>query len=67
MKLSIRKNQKGATVIEYALIAALISISAIVAMGAIGGGVKDKLEEVESALGAPATASVTANPNAPSV
>lgn len=66
MKMSIRKNQKGATVIEYALIAALISIVAILAMGAIGEGVNSKLEEVESALGAPATASVPANPNAPS-
>lgn len=50
MKKLIRKNQKGATVIEYALIAALISIVAIIAMSAIGGKVKAKLDKVDSAI-----------------
>lgn len=44
------KAQRGATVIEYALIAALISIVAIIAMDAIGGKVKGNFEKVESAL-----------------
>ena len=46
------KNEDGATAIEYGLIAALIAVAAIVAMGALGnqlentfGGVENKLEE----------------------
>ncbi len=31
------KNEKGATAIEYGLIAALIAVAAIVAMGQLGG------------------------------
>ena len=32
----LRKQQKGATVIEYALIAALIAVAAVTAMGTLG-------------------------------
>jgi len=35
-KLLSRKNENGATIIEYVLIAALLSIAAIVALGVIG-------------------------------
>ncbi|MCW2338044.1 pilus assembly protein Flp/PilA [Sphingobium sp. B2D3A] len=45
------KNDKGATAIEYGLIAALIAVAAIAGMSAIGGslgntfnGVSDKLD-----------------------
>jgi pilus assembly protein Flp/PilA len=45
------KNEKGATAIEYGLIAALIAVAAIVAMGNVGaalnttfGGVASELE-----------------------
>ncbi len=31
------KNSKGATAIEYGLIAALIAVAAVTAMGALGG------------------------------
>ena len=40
------KNQKGATAIEYGLIAALISLGALAAFGAVG----DSLETVFSSL-----------------
>lgn len=49
------KNKKGATAIEYGLIAALIAVAAIGAMGAVGdelentfGTVSTKLESASS-------------------
>ncbi len=45
-----RKNQKGATVIEYALIAALIAIAAIAAMKTVGTNVSTKFSTAGSAL-----------------
>lgn len=47
---SIKKSQAGATMIEYALIAALISIIAIVALTDVGTAVKTKFEAVVTAL-----------------
>lgn len=46
----LRNKQKGATVIEYALIAALISVAAIVAFNTVGGKVKTTMEGVGTAL-----------------
>jgi pilus assembly protein Flp/PilA len=52
------KNEEGATAIEYGLIAALIAVAAIVAMGALGNnltntfnGVSDELNEANTAGG----------------
>ena len=39
----IRKNEKGATAIEYGLIAALIAVAAISAMGTLGNQIDDTL------------------------
>lgn len=54
---ALRKDEDGATAIEYGLIAALISVAAIVAMSAIGGSldtlfntVSDELDEAEAAI-----------------
>jgi len=44
------KNVKGATAIEYALIASLISVVAIGAMTAVGGGVVTTFNAVAAAL-----------------
>lgn len=51
----LMKNEKGATAIEYGLIAALIAVAAITAMGAVGDSlsdtftsVSDKLEEAQA-------------------
>lgn len=44
------KSEDGATAIEYALIAALVSIVAIVAMGSVGNSVKNSFSVVSSSL-----------------
>ncbi len=44
------KSEDGATAIEYALIAALVSIVAIVAMGSVGNSVSDSFSNVSSSL-----------------
>ena len=54
MKTMIRllKSQDGATAIEYALIAALISVVAIAAIGAVGGNVNNTFNKIASGVGA---------------
>ncbi len=44
------KDEKGATAIEYGLLAALISIAAIAAMTTVGTNLTSKLDEVATAL-----------------
>ena len=44
------KDESGATAIEYGLIAALVSIAAIVAMGAMGNELGDMFNTVASEL-----------------
>jgi len=46
-----RKLQKGATVIEYALIAALVSVAAIVAFSALGTKVNTTMSNVSTSMG----------------
>ena len=46
----LMKNQQGATAIEYTLIAALISVAAIVAMGNVGSKVSGVMTNVASAM-----------------
>jgi len=43
--------QKGATVIEYALIAALVAIVAIAGLSLLGTNVNSKMSAVGSAIG----------------
>lgn len=47
----MRRDEKGATVIEYALIAALVSIAAIAAFSALGTQVNSTMTRVDNALG----------------
>ncbi len=50
---SIRKilgNNKGATAIEYGLIAALIAVAAIAAMGTLGNNLADTFNEVSTEM-----------------
>ncbi len=42
----LRNTQKGATVIEYALIAALISVAAIFAFGLVGNSVNNTMTTI---------------------
>lgn len=44
------KDESGATAIEYGLIAALIAVAAIVAMGAVGNGLVNTFESVSGEL-----------------
>ena len=46
----LRRDEKGATVIEYALIAALISVAAIVAFSALGNKVSTTMNNVAGHL-----------------
>jgi pilus assembly protein Flp/PilA len=44
------KNEEGATAIEYGLIAALIAVAAITAMGALGDSLSNTFNEVDTEL-----------------
>ena len=46
----LRRDEKGATVIEYALIAALISVAAIAAFSALGGKVNSTMTNISGNL-----------------
>lgn len=46
----LRRDEEGATAIEYGLIAALISVAAIVAMTAIGGSLDTLFTSVSGDL-----------------
>ena len=47
---TIRKNEEGATAIEYGLIAALIAVAAITALTSLGGTLKGTFEKVDGDL-----------------
>jgi len=46
------KKQRGASMVEYALLVALIAVVAIAAVSALGGGVSQKFSSVNSSLAA---------------
>ena len=46
----LAKNSEGATAIEYTLIASLIAVAAIAAMGSVGTKVNTVLSNVASAM-----------------
>jgi pilus assembly protein Flp/PilA len=46
----LMKNDKGATAIEYTLIASLIAVAAITAMSTVGGKVNNVLGNVSNAM-----------------
>ena len=48
--LKLFRNEKGATAIEYGLIAALIAVAAIGALGAIGTNLSAKFTTVSTKL-----------------
>ncbi len=45
-----RKDESGATAIEYGLIAALVSVAAIAALGTMGTSLRTMFETVSAAL-----------------
>jgi pilus assembly protein Flp/PilA len=44
-------DESGATAIEYGLIAALVSVAIIAALGALGGSLESTFEGISAALG----------------
>ena len=54
MKLfrKLMKNEKGATAIEYGLIAALISVALVATAGALGGTISDTFGSAEGTMSA---------------
>jgi pilus assembly protein Flp/PilA len=46
----LMKNDRGATAIEYTLIASLIAVAAITAMGSVGGKIQSVLTNVSNAM-----------------
>ena len=48
--IKLIKNNKGATAIEYGLIAALIAVAAIAAMGNIGNSLSSTFNNISSKL-----------------
>jgi len=50
------KNEKGATAIEYTLIASLIAVAAITAMTTVGGTIQNVLDSVSTTMSGAAPA-----------
>ena len=48
----LARDEQGATAIEYGLIAALIAVAAITAMGALGNTLSDTFTEVQTEMAA---------------
>jgi len=48
----LARNEQGATAIEYGLIAALIAVAAITAMGSLGNTLSDTFSEVQTEMAA---------------
>ena len=46
----LRKNEEGATAIEYGLIAALIAVAAMAAMGALGNNLDNTFTKVSTEM-----------------
>lgn len=55
----LRRNEKGATAIEYGLIAALIAVAAIAAMQGLGSQLKTTFNTTSEKMAAGVTAGAT--------
>jgi pilus assembly protein Flp/PilA len=47
----LNKDEKGATAIEYGLIAALIAVTIIVGAGLVGDNINSRFEQIADAVG----------------
>ncbi len=56
------KDESGATAIEYGLIAALIAVALVAAMGILGSGLKTSFQGISDKLTNPSGASAPAMP-----
>jgi pilus assembly protein Flp/PilA len=59
---SLLKDERGATAIEYGLIAALVSVAAIAALTALGGSLQTIFQFVATTLSSAASAGATPAP-----
>ena len=59
---SFLSDESGATAIEYGLIAALVSVAAIAALGSVGNSLKDIFGVVSNELGNAAANATSATP-----
>ena len=50
---SLMKNEKGATMVEYALMVALIAVAALIAVTLLGTNVTARFNQIAGAIGAP--------------
>ena len=50
LQARFNSDERGAALVEYALLVALIAVAAIVALTTLGGGIEDKFGEVNSKL-----------------
>jgi pilus assembly protein Flp/PilA len=51
---NLAAHKRGATAIEYALIAGLVAVASVAAFAAVGDGITDKVNEAEEKLTTPA-------------
>jgi pilus assembly protein Flp/PilA len=51
VKNFFREKQEGASLVEYALLVALIALACIVAIEALGGGISNAFNNIKSKLG----------------
>ena len=58
----LRKNEEGATAIEYGLIAALVSVAAIVALQNLGSSLNEMFSTVSSKLDSAVESAGGSNP-----
>ena len=49
--IALKRNETGATAIEYGLIAALIAIAAVTALASVGNQLSTTLNEVSTTMG----------------
>ena len=50
LQARLNADERGAALVEYALLVALIAVAAIIALTALGGGITSKFNEVNSKL-----------------
>lgn len=48
--LAMLKDDEGATLVEYGLVVSLIAVAAIVAVGALGGNIRDTFTNIGTSL-----------------
>ena len=46
----LNTDERGAALVEYALLVALIAVVCIIALTTLGGGIRDKFTEVNNSL-----------------